>query len=138
MQPLPLVEHLDELKHLRLGLLSRVILPLMHHLILERTEEALDDGIVIAVPLAAHAGHLPGLRQQPQVGHAGIQRTLIGVMDQAGLRLPMGQGHPQGLEGDLLIGLGTHGPANDPPLSTLVKLAKALRVSVAELLKLTP
>jgi hypothetical protein len=30
MQPLPIVEHLDKLKHLRLGFLSRVVIPLMH------------------------------------------------------------------------------------------------------------
>ena len=56
MQPLPIVEHLDELKHLRLGFLSRLILPLMDQLILECTEETLHDRIVVTVPFAAHAG----------------------------------------------------------------------------------
>lgn len=45
MQPLPIVEYFDELKHLRLGFLSRVVVPLMHQLILERTEEALDQAL---------------------------------------------------------------------------------------------
>ena len=30
IQPLPIVEHLDELKHLCLRFFSRVVLPLMH------------------------------------------------------------------------------------------------------------
>ena len=82
MQPLPIVEHLDEFKHLRLGFLSRVVIPLMHQLILERTEETLNHGIVIAVALATHAGHQPGLHQLPLVRHTGVRGALIGVMDE--------------------------------------------------------
>ena len=82
MQPLPIVEHLDELKHLRLSFFSRVVLPLMYQLIFERTEEALHDGIVVTVSLATHTHHYPGGGQQLPIGHTGIQCPLIGVMDQ--------------------------------------------------------
>src|SRR5437660_637068 len=95
MQPLPIIEHFDELKHLRLGLLPRVVVPLMRQFVFERTEEALDDGIVVAVALAAHAGHETGLLHQPLVRHAGVQRALIGVMDQAGLGAPLSQRAPE-------------------------------------------
>jgi hypothetical protein len=42
MQPLPIVEHLDEFKDLGLRFFPRVIAPLIHQLILGRTGEALD------------------------------------------------------------------------------------------------
>ena len=74
MQPLPIVEHLDEFKDLGLRFFPRVIVPLMHQLIRERTEEALDHGIVVAVPLATHTRPHPVLGQQVLVGHTGIQR----------------------------------------------------------------
>ena len=90
VQPLSIAEHLDELKHLRLGLLSRVIRPFMHQLILERTEETLDHGIVKTVALATHARDHTTLRQQSLVGQAGIERSLIGVMDESGRRVSMG------------------------------------------------
>jgi len=84
MQPLPVVEHLDELKHRRLRRLARMEFLVMHQLILERAEEALDHGIVVAVPLAAHTGHQPRLVHAPLIGHTGIGRPLIRVMNQPG------------------------------------------------------
>ena len=86
MQPLSIIEHLDELKHVRLDFLSRMILPLVHQLILERTEETLYDRIVVTVPFAAHAGDQPGLRQLSLVRHTGVCGALIGVMDESGPR----------------------------------------------------
>jgi len=109
MQPLPIVEDLDELKHVRLDFLSRVILPLMHQLILERTEETLHGRIVVAVPLAAHAGYLPGLRQLPLVRHTGVGGALIGVMDQPGPQASVGDGHLQCRECHVLIRTRAHG-----------------------------
>ena len=52
MQSLPIVEHLDEIKHLRLGFLLPVILPLMHQLTLEHTEETLGHNIALRLMLA--------------------------------------------------------------------------------------
>jgi hypothetical protein len=67
MQSLPILEHLDELKHLRLGLLSQMIRPLMPQLILECTEENLDHCIVKTVALATHARDRAVLSQQSLV-----------------------------------------------------------------------
>ena len=56
MNPLPVVEDLDELKDLRVRVRSRRIVPLVDQLIFQRAEEALDDGVVVTAPFAAHAG----------------------------------------------------------------------------------
>ncbi len=51
METLPVIEHFDELKDGRLGLLPCVERLVMHQLVLQRAEEALHDGVVITVPL---------------------------------------------------------------------------------------
>jgi len=52
MEPLSIVEHFDEFKHCRLGLLAGQEVLIMNQLILQCTEEALDHRIVIAIALA--------------------------------------------------------------------------------------
>src|SRR5436853_4360086 len=112
MQPLPIIEHLDKLEHLRTGFLPRVVIPVMDQLILERTKEALDHGVVITVALAAHAGHEALLGQDLLIGPAGIECPLIRVMDQAGRWLPLGDGHLGARHGHLFVWRRTHGPAD--------------------------
>src|SRR5438094_6373288 len=114
MQPLPIIEHLDELEHLRASVVAGVIVPLMDQLIFERTEEALDHGVVVTIPLATHAGHKASLLDQPLIRDTGVQRPLIGVMNQARRGLPPLDGHPERPQGDLFVWRGTHGPADDP------------------------
>ena len=82
MQSLPIVEHLDELKHRHLRLLAGVEILFMHELILQRAEEAFHHGIVKTVTFAAHAGKDIMLSQHALVGDARVQRALIGVMNQ--------------------------------------------------------
>lgn len=50
MQPVPVIEHLDEFKHRRLRLVTRVEHMVVHELVLQGAEEALDDRVVITVP----------------------------------------------------------------------------------------
>src|SRR5438093_13496996 len=92
MQPLPIIEHLDELEHLRASVVAGVIVPLMDQLIFERTEEALDHGVVVTIPLATHAGHKASLLYQPLIRDTGVQRPLIGVMNHARRMLPSLEG----------------------------------------------
>ncbi len=114
VQPLPIIEHFDELEHLCAGLLPRVVvIPVMDQLVFERAEEALDDRVVVAVALAAHADHETLLGQQLLIGAAGVERALIAVMDEAGGGLSLGQRHLEGRDRHLLVGGGTHGPADD-------------------------
>src|SRR5437867_4032810 len=115
MQPLPIIEHLDELEHLRASVVAGVIVPLMDQLIFERTEEALDHGVVVTIPLATHAGHKASLLDQPLIRDTGVQRPLIGVMNQARRRLPPLDGHPERPHGDLFVWRGTHRPAPTAP-----------------------
>jgi len=90
MQPLPIIEHLDELEHLRPRVLTGVVVALMDELILQRAEEAFDLCVVVAVAFPTHAGDEPGLLHQSLIRLTRIQRPLIGVMNQAGrwLALP--------------------------------------------------
>jgi hypothetical protein len=83
----------------------------MHQFILERAEEAFDDGIVIAIAFATHAAHQPMLSQQALVGDAGIEGPLIGVMNETRLRAAMHHGHVQRLERDVLIRLWHSSPS---------------------------
>ena len=61
MQPLPIVEHLDELKHFRLGFLSRVVVPPMHQLILERSKKrGWESLLIVSFVSGAHHPHRSG------------------------------------------------------------------------------
>src|SRR5687768_16277106 len=113
MEALPVVERLNELKHGRLRVLTGMEPLLMHQFILERAEEALDDGVVVTIALATHTAHQPMLSQQALVGHAGIEGPLIAVMNEPGSRTPLPQRHLQRLKRDVLIRFGTHRPADD-------------------------
>lgn len=104
MQPLPVVEHFDELKDLHLGFVAAVVVPLMDQFILQRAKEAFDDGIVVTVPLTAHARHEARLRQELLIGTAGIQGPLIGVVNQAGRWAALRHDHAERLQRHLLIG----------------------------------
>lgn len=85
-------------KHRRLSLRARVELLLMNQFILSVLKKPLDDGVVVTVPFATHAGHEAGVHEQTLVRRARIQRALIGVMDQARLWTSMHHCHPQGLK----------------------------------------
>jgi len=56
MQPLPVIEPVDVVFDSHLGLSLILKLPMVHQLILQRTEEALHWGIVIAVALQTPTG----------------------------------------------------------------------------------
>src|SRR5205809_995335 len=77
MNPLPIVEDLDVLEDLRLRVLSRPIVSLVHQFVLERAEKALHHRVVVAVPPAAHAGEQAMRLQQGPVREACILGTLI-------------------------------------------------------------
>lgn len=72
MQAFAIVEQLNVLKDLRSCLVSRLIIAVVNDLILQRTEEAFDHGVVIAVALAAHAAQHPISFEQREITGAGI------------------------------------------------------------------
>src|ERR1700731_1274018 len=65
---------------------------------LERREEALGHGVVVAVAGAAHARDQPAAREGGAVVVAGVRAASVGVMQQAGLRPTMLQGAVEGLQ----------------------------------------
>jgi hypothetical protein len=96
MKPSTVVLELNELEDELLRLPSRVEAA-PAPLSLERGEEALDHGVVMAIPCGAHA-HL-GLEpsQVFLVGPAGILGAAIRVVQQALTRTSAANGHSQGI-----------------------------------------
>jgi len=74
VQPLAIVEDLDELEQLCLGLLARAIVLVMDQFVLQRTEEALHHRVVVTSPLPTRAGHEPVSREQGLVGASACGR----------------------------------------------------------------
>lgn len=61
MTTVPTVEHFDPFEHILSCFLPRAGMPVMHELLFQRPEEALDTGVVPAVTLAAPgAGDIAG------------------------------------------------------------------------------
>lgn len=61
MTTVPIVEHFDPFEHILSCFLPRAGMPVMHELLFQRPEEALDTGVVPAVTLAAPgAGDIAG------------------------------------------------------------------------------
>lgn len=83
MQPLPVVEDLDEVEDRGPRLLVSGEGAMVREVILERGEEALCHGVVETVAFSTHAGHDAVLQQQCPVFARGIDPALVGVMNQA-------------------------------------------------------
>src|SRR5438552_12297 len=86
MQPLAIVKDLDKLKGLAPGFVPCLERAVMHQLVLQRAEEALRDGVIVAVPPATHTGHQPMLGEDLPIGRRRILAALIRVVNQARLR----------------------------------------------------
>src|SRR5689334_6178070 len=69
MSPLPVVEHLDVLRDLAASVLTGLVAPVMHQLILQCPPETLHRRVVIAVALPAHGR-----------GHAELPQLLLIVL----------------------------------------------------------
>lgn len=82
MQPLPIIEPLDIIDNRGLGLSLILKLPMVHHLVLQRTKEALHWGIVIAVALPTHTGDHAELRASDTRSH---DTDCLGHYDAPGL-----------------------------------------------------
>ena len=68
MQPLAIIEYLNELENLGAGFVPRAVPSVMDQFILQGAKEALDRRIVIAIAFATHTAHQPMLSQQALVG----------------------------------------------------------------------
>ena len=80
---------------------------------LDGAPEALSDGVVPAVALAAHAAqHFVDVEGTPVVA-AGVLAPSIGVVNQPRRRAPRGNGHGKRIEAQLTVDGRAHCPAND-------------------------
>jgi hypothetical protein len=77
----------------------------------ERVEEGLHGRIVRTVGRTTHAGFNAQGGQQFLIAPAGVLASPVGMVQQARLRMPTGQGHLQGESHQMLILGGSHGPA---------------------------
>lgn len=71
------VEHLNVIEHALLGFLARFVCPTPDALALERREEALGDGVVMAVTASARRGLKIVSPYERGAAHAGELRALI-------------------------------------------------------------
>src|SRR2546422_6791056 len=93
MHPLAIVKDLDKLKGWAPGFGPCLERPVMPQLVLQRAEEALRDGVIVAVPPATHTGHQPMLGEDLPIGRRRILAALIRVVNQARLRPAVEQGN---------------------------------------------
>src|SRR5438094_55079 len=114
MQPLTIVEDLNELENLGAGFVPRAIPPVMDQLVFQCAEEALDSCVVITIAFATHAGDEPVVSEHGPIHRTRILRALIRMVNQARLWLSLRQGHAQGLNDCRAVRGRTHRPANDP------------------------
>ena len=108
-----IVKHLDIIKDPMPGFGSGRIQIGIDLLDLEGMEKGLGTGIVVTIPLAAHAlSKLPVL-QDPSERPAGILAPPIRMEEHAFARLRPLIGHIEGIQDQLLTQRGLHRPADD-------------------------
>lgn len=81
---------------------------------LQRTEKALDYGVVVTVCFATMLERSMDL-ELALIGAAGILDTLVAVMEQPRQRTPMRDRHIKRIEYQLTVGPLAHRPADNPP-----------------------
>ena len=115
MQPLAIVEPFNERKDLPARVVSGAIPLVMYQLILEDAEETFRHRIIVAVSFTAHAWRQPQCRELPLIRQGTVLGAPIRVMDEARLNASLVHRHGQGLQRELLVRLGAHGPPDHPP-----------------------
>ena len=85
----------------------------MNQFVLQRREEALGTGVVVAVAVPTHAGQEAVCCHQSTIVARAVEHPAVRVMDEARWRLPVGDGHAQGGGNERLIIAVGHRPADD-------------------------
>ncbi len=115
MPPPRIVEALDVIKHIGLGLGSCTVHLRGRAFGLQRGEEALHHRIVPDIACPTHAAGDPVVGQEPLEGLTGILAPAIGVMQDRVRRAPPPDRHHERIGDELGRHRRTHGPAHDPP-----------------------
>ena len=104
------VAHLDRVDDVITGLLARPIRALRRALALEAAKKSLRDCIVSTIPFSAHAACNTMVSHDLSVGMAGVLRTTITMVYQAGCRLAAAKRHLQRVSHQLGIHMIAHRP----------------------------
>src|SRR5262245_54882997 len=114
MEPLLIVDLLNEGSDRRVGILEVAIPSAIDFFYFQCLDETLGPRVVIGITGPAHAdGDPPGF-QSPDVFAAGILNTPVGMMHQAWPRTSAFQRDVQGLQRQSCVELSTQTPAHDP------------------------
>src|SRR5215471_702324 len=111
MQPAAIVVPFDEVFEIRPEVLQVAVLVGINLFHLQSAEEAFTSGIVIRVASTAHAGQDVMLLQDRYILSRGVLYPTVGMMDQARLRLTLGNGLLQGAQGQSRSHAAIQGPA---------------------------
>ena len=112
MTTLPIVEHFHPLEDILLGVFACRIALIMDKFFLERGEEALDDGIIPAVALAAHGAVNAMCTEQSLVIEGGVLHTAIRMMREPRSWFASPQRHGECISSKLGGEARSHGPAD--------------------------
>ena len=113
MQPFVVIESHDIVSDIRRGFLMVCIVLVPDALHFEIEEEALHDGVIPAICLSAHACQQGMAFEQGAMFFAGILAPSIGMNDQSGGRMSMGDCHLQGSTNQLGRHARSHRPSDD-------------------------
>ena len=106
------VEGFDVFEDRSTGLPATDVVVSVDELRLEGREEALRDGVIPAIALAAHAADDSAFAEPAPVVLARVLDAAVRVMDEANLGAPGPQGHAQGVEGERPVEVRVQGPAD--------------------------
>ncbi len=111
MEPGAVVEALDVIEERGAGLGVGGALAVVDGLVLQAAPKRLDEGVVVAVALAAHRGNEAVVGEDLAVRGAGKLGAAVGVHDQARRRPPPGDRHGQSRDRHGGVEDRAHGPA---------------------------
>lgn len=93
MASLPVIKHFEVFKDLLLRLLPRPVLAMMNEFPFHGAKEALDAGVVPAIPLPRHADGDSRRRKRLLVGEGCLLTAAIGMVEETGFRSASLQRH---------------------------------------------
>src|SRR5882762_7684600 len=108
MRPLTVIEHLDVIEDLGARFIAGDESSMVSEFIFEIAEEAFDDGIVVTVSFAAHAGNSADPVEFDLIERTHIGRSAVAVMDKARHGSALVDRHAQSSQAQSLASLVAH------------------------------
>ena len=108
----PIIEHFDVLEDVPFRVVPSGVMPIVHELALECSEETFDTGVVPAIPPPRHADGHAVSGEQLLVSRGGILAPAIRVVRESRRWFPVRQRHGEGPLGQLHGQTVAHRPTN--------------------------